>query len=130
MQTRALALLALSACEIAGAPPPVAPPVAPVGETPVGPDAGIVGMAAPTGCPDLAADAARRADGMTVKPARTVIDLDGDGVADPAYTGSCSMMGGNCETYLYATAGSPKLHTYYDHKIQTIRSFIVHSLVV
>lgn len=63
-------------------------------------------MGAPRGCPDLAADAAKRAGGAPVKPARATLDLDGDGVVDPAYTGYCSMMGGNCETYLYASAGS------------------------
>lgn len=113
-------LLALvAACEIAGAPPAVSP-------LPVPPsvDAGAVGMARPVpvdaaapapsidagftvvaSCPDPAIDAAKRAHG-TVDPARWLLDLDGDGVYDPAYTSYCSMMGGNCATFLYASAGS------------------------
>jgi hypothetical protein len=47
------------------------------------------------------ADIAQRAPGAT-RAARE-IDLDGDGVNDPVFTSYCSMMGGNCETFLYAS---------------------------
>jgi hypothetical protein len=53
------------------------------------------------GCIDVAHDLAKRAP--DAKPESSPIDLDGDGVTDPVFSGSCSMMGGNCDTYLYAS---------------------------
>ena len=61
------------------------------------------------GCTDVARDIAKRAPEAKPASGKLDLDLDGDGVHDPVYTGYCSMMGGNCDTYLYASGnGCPR----------------------
>ncbi len=90
---RSVLLVALAGC-VSTAPTPsgspaTAPASAPTSSQP------------PPGCADVTRDLTRRAPDARPSPAS--IDLDGDGALDPMFTGHCSMMGGNCDTYLYAS---------------------------
>jgi hypothetical protein len=94
---RSLLVVALVGCAPAPtAPTPAAPPA-----TPASSPAATATSPIRAGCVDVASDIAKRAP--DAKPGSAAIDLDGDGVLDPVFTGYCSMMGGNCETYLYAS---------------------------
>ena len=54
-------------------------------------------------CVDASRDIEQRVPGAKPVERSDLIDLDGDGVLDPAFTGSCTMMGGNCEHILYGS---------------------------
>ena len=52
-------------------------------------------------CVDVHADIERRAPGA--ESMSLSADVDGDGVSDQAFRGFCSMMGGNCDVYVYVS---------------------------
>jgi len=55
-------------------------------------------------CVDVATDIEKRHAGAKRAPADDIPDLDGDGEADTGFIGFCTMMGGNCDYYLYASS--------------------------
>lgn len=62
---------------------------------------------ATSACVDPTTDISTR--NPSAKPHETKIDIDGDGTPDQLFSGYCSMMGGNCDTYIYASnQGCPK----------------------
>jgi hypothetical protein len=52
---------------------------------------------------DAAKDAAKRQ--ADLERYTSQLDLDGDGKPDPIFRGFCTMMGGNCDLFVYATGG-------------------------
>jgi len=100
----AVVLIGCGATPPPASPPPTTPATAtalPIPETTATP------AITASNCADPLEDIARRAPDATALS--TTLDLDGDGVSDQAFRGFCTMMGGNCDVFLYASnAGCPR----------------------